>query len=97
MAKKKFSYSDFKIGDKVLTTSGDTGIIVAIKSIEYINDKLLRKSALDKTLIDIAPFKFDSIRHRDIWYSVLTLAVIDTSVKNNPLYYLQSIDVNEVK
>lgn len=52
---------------------------------------------MDKTLIDIAPFKFDSVRHNDIWYSVLTLAVPDLTVKNNPVYYLEGIDINEVK
>lgn len=40
--KHKFTFDDVKIGDKVVTVNDDVGIVVAIKSYAYINDKFVR-------------------------------------------------------
>ena len=42
------------------------------------------------------PFNFDRVRHNDVWYATLTIAVQNESIKK-PTYYLESIDLNEVK
>ena len=92
----KYTYNDFHIGDTVITTNNDEGVIVAIKSIAYLNDKIIRKSKSDKTIIDLMPFNYDNTRHKGTWYSVLTLAIQDKSVKT-PTYYLEAVDFMEVK
>ena len=41
MAKSKFSFSDIKIGDLVLTSNNQIGEVIALKSYAYLNDKIL--------------------------------------------------------
>ena len=112
MARTKYTFKDVKIGDTVIskawpslvtsvvtviTTNNTVGEIVAIKSYQYLNDKLARKAnASQAMLIDLMPFNFDRVRHNDVWYATLTIAVQNESIKK-PTYYLESIDLNEVK
>ena len=97
MARTKYTFKDVKIGDTVITTNNTVGEIVAIKSYQYLNDKLARKAnASQAMLIDLMPFNFDRVRHNDVWYAALTIAVQNESIKK-PTYYLESIDLNEVK
>ena len=95
--KCKYSYADFKIGDKILTTNNEEGTVVAIKSVAYLNDKLIRKSTGNsKILIDLMPFNYDNTRHKGIWYSALTVAIQDKNAIK-PTYYLIGVDFIEVK
>lgn len=93
---KKFSFDNVKIGDKVLTTNNEIGIVVALKSLSYLNDKLQRKADKNPlTLMDLNPFLIDDVRHKGIWYSTVTIAVLDKTSKYER-YYLEGIDFMEI-
>jgi hypothetical protein len=95
MYKIKYSFNDIKIGDQIITTSGDIGTIIAIKSYAYLNDKFIRKSNVPETLlIDLLPFQNDNTKHRGISYATITLVIKDDKYNE---YYVENIDFNEIK
>lgn len=95
--RSKYSFDDVKIGDTIVTTANETGVVVAIKSYAYLNDKLQRKADGNKMIIDLLPFANDDAKHKDVWYSTLTIAVKDKQVKEKDMYYLEGIDFIEIK
>lgn len=96
MSKIKYNFNDIKIGDIVVTTSGDTGTVIALKSYAYLNDKFIRKSNIPETLlIDLLPFYNDNTKHKGICYATITIAVQDPNYTKE--YFVENIDFNEVK
>lgn len=96
MAKKKITFDDIKIWDKVVTIDDEIGYIISINSVEFLNDKIIRDNSLESTLIDIAPFKVDKVRHKNVFYNTITLAIIDQS-RETELLYVDYRDINEIK
>lgn len=94
--KHKFTFDDVKIGDKVVTVNDDVGIVVAIKSYAYINDKFVRQQGHIKPLIDLTPFVFDETKHKEVWYGAVTLAVKDPKI-TKPTYHLVGIDFDDIQ
>lgn len=41
-------------------------------------------------------FKFDNIAHNGVWYSVVTVAIEDTSA-SIPTYYVEGLDFIEIR
>ena len=98
MAKNKINFSDLKIGDYVLTTNNKVGEIIALKSYAYLNDKIDKKACPDEyeSKDGKKPFKFDNTAHNGVWYSVVTVAIEDTSA-STPTYYTEALDFIEIR
>lgn len=95
----KFSFSDFKIGDLVLTTNNKVGEIIALKSYAYLNNKFEKKSNPENVNNDKSEkeyFKVDNTRHSGVWYSAVTVIIEDKDA-NIPTYYVEGLDFIEIK
>lgn len=94
----KINFSDLKIGDYVLTTNNKVGEVIALKSYAYLNDKIAKKACPDEYESNDGktPFKFDNTAHNGVWYSVVTVAIEDTSA-STPTYYTEGLDFIEIK
>ncbi len=96
MAKQKFSFSDLKIGDLVLTTNNKVGEVIALKSYAYLNDKISKKANKDKDKNNKKPFIVDNNRHNGVWYSAVTVMIEDENAET-PTYYTEGLDFIEIR
>lgn len=72
------TYNDISINDKVLTTSNDTGIVIQISSIPFLNHKK-KISLMDSFEKMTYKFVFDNIKNPNMFYPVYTVCICGTN------------------
>ena len=83
------TYNDISINDKVVTTSNDTGIVIQISSIPFLNHKK-KISHMDSFEKMTYKFVFDNTKNPNMFYPVYTLCMCGTNE-------LVSCDIDMIK